>query len=122
MTGCLASRSSASEDTMARTFRFDAELGQHVIQFGSDFVISRLFHSGNLHVGCMRLAPGGDNGDKTGVGASVVHLAFGPIDCAACGYRRLGLVRTADPSVTFYDRKDLGRGRPVQTDGVANPH
>ncbi len=44
---------------MARTFRFDAELGRHVTQFGSDFVISRLFHSGDLHVGCMRLAPGG---------------------------------------------------------------
>jgi hypothetical protein len=58
MTGCLASRSSASEERMARTFRFDAELGQHVSQFGSDFVISRLFHSGDLHVGCMRMAPG----------------------------------------------------------------
>ena len=58
MTGCLASRSSASEETMARTFRFDGELGHHVSQFGSDFVISRL-HSGDLHVGCMHLAPGG---------------------------------------------------------------
>jgi hypothetical protein len=44
---------------MARTFRFDAGLGRHVSSFGSDFVISRLFHSGELHVGCMRLAPGG---------------------------------------------------------------
>jgi hypothetical protein len=59
MTGCLASRSSASEERMTRTFRFDAESGQHVSQFGSDFVISRPFHSGDLLVGCMRLAPGG---------------------------------------------------------------
>ena len=44
---------------MARTFRFDAELGRHVTSFGSDFVISRVFHSADLHVGCMRLAPGG---------------------------------------------------------------
>lgn len=44
---------------MARTFRFDAELGRHVTQFGSDFVMSRLFHSSELHVGCMRLGPGG---------------------------------------------------------------
>ena len=28
-------------------------------QFGSDFVISRLFHSSELHVGSMRLEPGG---------------------------------------------------------------
>lgn len=44
---------------MARAFRFDAELGQHLSQFGSDYVISRLFHSGDLHVGYTRLAPGG---------------------------------------------------------------
>lgn len=44
---------------MARRFRFDAGLGKHVTSFGSDFVISRLFHSSDLHVGCMRLGPGG---------------------------------------------------------------
>lgn len=44
---------------MARTFRFDADLGRHVTRFGSDFVISRLFHSSELHVGCIRLQPGG---------------------------------------------------------------
>lgn len=44
---------------MARTFRFDAGLGRHVTRFGSDFTMSRLFHSGELHVGCMRLEPGG---------------------------------------------------------------
>jgi hypothetical protein len=44
---------------LARTFRFDAELGRHVTRFGSDFVMSRLFHSSELHVGCMRLEPGG---------------------------------------------------------------
>ena len=44
---------------MARTFRFDADLGRHVSSFGSDFVISRLFHSSELHVGCVRLGPGG---------------------------------------------------------------
>ena len=27
--------------------------------YGSDFVMSRLFHSNDLHVGCMRLEPGG---------------------------------------------------------------
>ena len=44
---------------MARTFRFDAELGRNVTRFGSDFTISRLFHSAELHVGCIRLEPGG---------------------------------------------------------------
>ena len=44
---------------MARLFRFDASLGRHVTRFGSDFVISRLFHSSDLHVVCMRLEPGG---------------------------------------------------------------
>ena len=44
---------------MARTFRFDADLGRRVSKFGSDFVLSRLFHSEELHVGCMRLGPGG---------------------------------------------------------------
>ena len=44
---------------MARTFGFDADLGRHITNFGSDFVISRLFHSSELHVGCMRLGPGG---------------------------------------------------------------
>jgi quercetin dioxygenase-like cupin family protein len=31
----------------------------HVDRYGSDFSISRLFHSEHLHVGCMRLGPGG---------------------------------------------------------------
>lgn len=44
---------------MARTFRFDAELGRRITQYGSDFLISRLFHSRDLHVSCMRLGPGG---------------------------------------------------------------
>lgn len=44
---------------MARTFRFDKELGRQITQYGSDFVMSRLFHSSDLHVGCMRLEPGG---------------------------------------------------------------
>ncbi|HET7466496.1 MAG TPA: cupin [Candidatus Dormibacteraeota bacterium] len=44
---------------MARTFRFDAGVGRHVSKFGSDFLMSRLFHSDELHVGCMRLGPGG---------------------------------------------------------------
>ena len=44
---------------MARTFRFDAELGRHITRFDSDFTMSRLFHSAELHVGCMRLEPGG---------------------------------------------------------------
>lgn len=44
---------------MARTFRFDADLGRSITQYGSNFVISRLFHSGDLHVSCMRLGPGG---------------------------------------------------------------
>lgn len=44
---------------MARTFRFDAALGRHVTRYGSDFTISRLFHSSDLHVSCTRLEPGG---------------------------------------------------------------
>jgi hypothetical protein len=44
---------------MARTFRFDAGLGRHITRYGSDFVMSRLFHSSELHVGCMSLGPGG---------------------------------------------------------------
>jgi quercetin dioxygenase-like cupin family protein len=44
---------------VARTFRFDAELGRRITQYGSDFVMSRLFHSADIHVGCMRLGPGG---------------------------------------------------------------
>jgi hypothetical protein len=44
---------------LARTFRFDAGLGRHISRFGSDFVMSRLFHSEELHIGCMRLGPGG---------------------------------------------------------------
>src|SRR5262245_20804912 len=49
----------AAPDQIAHTFRFDAELGRHITQFGSDFVMSRLFHSAELHLGCMRLGPGG---------------------------------------------------------------
>lgn len=44
---------------MARVFGFQPEVGQHVDHFGSDFVISRIFHSDRLHVGCMRLGPDG---------------------------------------------------------------
>lgn len=44
---------------LARIFRFDADLGRHVTRHGSDFTISRLFHSAELHVGCMRLEAGG---------------------------------------------------------------
>ncbi len=44
---------------LAHTFRFDGDLGRHITRFGSDFTISRLFHSSELHVGCMRLGPGG---------------------------------------------------------------
>ena len=44
---------------MARTFRFDASLGRRITRFGSDFTMSRLFHSAELHVGCMRLDAGG---------------------------------------------------------------
>ncbi len=54
-----ASSAGPAASRLARTFRFDADLGRHVTQFGSDFVISRLFHSSELHVGCMRLEPGG---------------------------------------------------------------
>jgi quercetin dioxygenase-like cupin family protein len=89
MTGCLASRSSASEERMARTFRFDAELGQHVSQFGSDFVMSRLFHSGDLHVGCMRLAPGGVIGLHPAASAQILAVVEGD-----------GWIRGADESKT----------------------
>ena len=56
-TGASSARPAAT--SLARTFRFDADLGRRVTQFGSDFVMSRLFHSSELHVGCMRLEPGG---------------------------------------------------------------
>jgi quercetin dioxygenase-like cupin family protein len=46
-------------EKLARTFRFDADLGRRITRFGSDFVISRLFHSPDLHVECMSLGPGG---------------------------------------------------------------
>src|SRR5579884_947081 len=42
-----------------RTFRFDADVGRHITRFGSDFVLSGLFQSPDLHVGCMRLGAGG---------------------------------------------------------------
>src|SRR5260370_38726216 len=54
-----ASSAPPAAPRLARTFRFDADIGRHVTQFGSDFVMSRLFHSSELHVGCMRLEPGG---------------------------------------------------------------
>jgi hypothetical protein len=44
---------------LTRTFRFDADLGRQITRYGSDFVMSRLFHSSELHVGCVRLEPGG---------------------------------------------------------------
>jgi quercetin dioxygenase-like cupin family protein len=40
-----------------------------VSRYGSDFTISRLFHSAELHAGCMRLGPGGLIG---------LHEASGP--------------------------------------------
>jgi quercetin dioxygenase-like cupin family protein len=42
-----------------RTFGFGPDVAQHIDRFGSDFLISRLVHSERLHVGCMRLGPGG---------------------------------------------------------------
>lgn len=47
---------------IARTFSFDAEAGRHVTAFGSDFVMSPLVRSSELHVGCMRLQAGGSVG------------------------------------------------------------
>ena len=44
---------------MPRIFSFGSEVGQRIDRFGSDFVISRIFHSADLHVGCIRLDPGG---------------------------------------------------------------
>jgi quercetin dioxygenase-like cupin family protein len=40
-------------------FDFGAAQGRHVTQHASDFTISRLAHTGGIHVGCMRLGPGG---------------------------------------------------------------
>jgi len=42
-----------------RVFDFGAEHGRRVTKHASDFTISRLAHTRGLHVGCMRLGPGG---------------------------------------------------------------
>ena len=42
-----------------RIFGFGPEHGRRVDRFGSDFTISRLVHTEETHVGCMRLGPGG---------------------------------------------------------------
>lgn len=42
-----------------RTFGFGPEQGRHISHYGSDFVMSRLAHPDGIHVGCMRLGPGG---------------------------------------------------------------
>jgi hypothetical protein len=42
-----------------KTFDFGPEVGRHIDRYGSDFFMSRLIRSENLHVGCMRLGAGG---------------------------------------------------------------
>jgi len=42
-----------------RTFSFGPEHGRRIDRFGSDFTIARLVHTEEVHVACMRLAPGG---------------------------------------------------------------
>ena len=42
-----------------RIFGFGPERGRRITHYGSDFVMSRLAHPENLHVGCMHLGPGG---------------------------------------------------------------
>lgn len=42
-----------------RLFGFGSAEGRHVTQHASDFTMSRLAHTRGLHVGCMRLGPGG---------------------------------------------------------------
>lgn len=61
---------------MARTVRFDAAHGRHVARHGSDFVMSRLFSSEDLHVSCVRLRRGGVMG---------LHQATAPQLFAAVG-------------------------------------
>lgn len=42
-----------------RVFDFGAAQGRHVTRHASDFTMSRLAHTRGVHVGCMRLGPGG---------------------------------------------------------------
>ena len=42
-----------------RVFDFGAEQGRRVTRHSGDFTISRLAHTRGIHVGCMRLGPGG---------------------------------------------------------------
>lgn len=45
-----------------RTIEFGPDTGRQIDRHGSDFHISRLIHSEVLHVGCIRLEPGGSIG------------------------------------------------------------
>ncbi len=42
-----------------KAFSFGPEHGRHIQRYGSNFVLSRLAHTAGIHVGCMRLGPGG---------------------------------------------------------------
>jgi len=49
----------AREGGKLRKFGFGPEVARYIDRYGSNFVISRLVQSETLHVGCMRLGPGG---------------------------------------------------------------
>ena len=52
-------------------------MGVPVTKFGSNFVMSRLFHSPDLHVGCMRLPPGGVIGMHQAAGPQLLAVVEG---------------------------------------------
>lgn len=45
-----------------KTIDFGPEVAQRIDRYGSDFSMSRLMHTDQLHVGCMRLESGGSVG------------------------------------------------------------
>jgi mannose-6-phosphate isomerase-like protein (cupin superfamily) len=59
------------------TFDFGPEVAHHIDRYGSDFRMSRLVHSDNLHVGCMRLGPGGLVGYHRAVAAQLFAIVEG---------------------------------------------
>ena len=60
-----------------QTFDFGPGVGKRVDQYGSDFVISRLIHSDTVHVGCMRLGPGGSVGYHQASGQQLFAVVEG---------------------------------------------
>ncbi len=60
-----------------RIFEFGAEQGRRVTHHASDFTISRLAHTGGIHVGCMRLGPGGVVGHHQAANHQILAVVEG---------------------------------------------